>query len=250
MAEQHFHEQQLFAEKYLIPLLERHIPDFRQKRVLEVGCAEAGLLDYLQKLGMKELTGIELEASRVEIARKYNATLDVRVGDIADQTLPEKISGRFDVIIMRDVIEHVPNRESTFRVLWELLQPGGYLFITFPPRFSPFAGHQQHARSFLKHTPYVSLLPEFLWRRMGRWLGEPEEFLDSVMLNYRIGLSIRQFEKFYRRQGFVPVLKDLFLLRPIFKYRMGLPIIKFPNIPFFREFKTTGCEYLLRKPTD
>ncbi len=247
MAEKHFYEQKKFAEKYLIPHLEKYIPDFRERRVLEVGCAEAGLLDYLQELGM-EGVGIELEAHRVEIARKMNPSLQVVVGDITDEQLLKTIPQRFGVVIMRDVIEHVPEREKALRIIREFLEPGGYLFITFPPRFSPFAGHQQHARSFLKNMPYVHLWPEFFWRWIGRRLGEEEEYLDSVMHNYRIGLSIRRFHRIYRQLGYEPVLKQVFLLRPIFNFRMGTPIVGFPNIPLLREFLTTGCEYLLRKP--
>ncbi len=247
MAEKHFNEQRKFAELYLVPLLESHIPDFREKQVLEVGCAEAGLLDYLQQLGMSGV-GVELEAHRVQTAKELNPNLEVMVGDITDRTLLQKIPRRFDVVIMRDVIEHVPDRESALQIIRDFLNPGGYLFITFPPRFSAFAGHQQHARSFLKRTPFVHLLPEFLWRWIGHRLGENDEYLDSVMHNYRIGLSIHQFEKTYRKLGYQEIVRDVFLLRPIFKFRMGTPIIKFPNIPFLREFKTTGCEYLLRKP--
>lgn len=247
MAEKHFYEQRRFAEHYLVPHLETHIPAFREKTVLEVGCAEGGFLDYLRDLGM-EGVGIELEESRVELAHRLARGSTVYQGDITDAALLQKIPRRFDVIVMRDVIEHVPQREAAFRVLREFLNPGGYLFVTFPPRFSPFAGHQQHARSFLKMTPYVHYLPVVLWRWLGRRLGEDEEYLDSVMLNYRIGLSVRKFEKLYRQAGFRPLLKDVFLLRPIFKYRMGTPIVKLPNVPVIREFLATGCEYLLQKP--
>jgi len=246
VAVKHFEEQKQFAQDYLVPFLEQHIPDFKKLSVLEVGCAEAGFLDYLLKIGM-EGTGIELETHRVKIAREINPLLKVFQGDITDFSLLDQISERFDVVVMRDVIEHISNREVVFKIIRHFLNPGGYFFITFPPRFSPFAGHQQHARSFLKWTPYVHLLPEFFWYTLGRWLGESQNYLKSVMKNYQIGLSIRQFEKLFHKFGFQPVVKGLFLLRPIFKYRYGIPIIRFPNVPILREFLTTGCEYLLKK---
>ncbi len=246
MAEKHFHEQRKFAREYLVPHLEKFIPDFRQKTVLEVGCAEAGFLDYLNEIGMKGV-GIELEANRVALAKRLTPRSEVYQGDITDASLLETISTRFDVVVMRDVIEHIPEREKALKVIREFLQPGGYAFITFPPRFSPFAGHQQHAHSFLKLTPYVHLWPEFIWYPVGKMLGEEREYLDSVMHNYRIGLSVRHFEKMIQTTGFRAVVRDVFLFRPIFKYRMGTPIIKFPNVPFLREFLATGCEYLLQK---
>ena len=247
MAEKHFHEQRKFAREYLVHHLEAHIPDFRNKTVLEVGCAEAGFLDYLQEIGINGV-GIELEENRVALAHRLTPRSEVYQGDITDISLPATLGKRFDVVVMRDVIEHVPDRKTALHVIWNFLNPGGYALITFPPRFSPFAGHQQHAHSFLKLTPYVHLWPKFLWYGIGKLLGEEREYLDSVMHNYRIGLTIRQFEKFYRAAGFREVLREVFLLRPIFKYRMGTPIVRFPNIPFLREFLATGCEYLIQKP--
>lgn len=247
MAEKHFTEQRQFAEKFLVPYLETHIPEFRKKRVLEVGCAEGGFLDYLYHSGMMCM-GIELESNRVATAKKMNRELSVRQGDITDESLLQQINDRFDIVVMRDVIEHIPDKEKALGVVWHFLKPGGYLFSTFPPRFSPFAGHQQHARSFLRYTPYVSLFPEFFWYWLGRRLGESEKFLGSAMRNYRVGLSIGHFRQIYRKLGFRPVVQDHYLLRPVFKYRFGTPILKFPHIPILQEVLTTGCEYLLVKP--
>ncbi|GAB4370234.1 MAG: class I SAM-dependent methyltransferase [Calditrichia bacterium] len=246
MAEKHFYEQRQFAERYLVPFLEEKIPDLQSKRVLEVGCAEAGLLDYLHQKGMSAV-GIELESARLATAQKLSPNVRTYAGDITDETLLKTIPERFDLVIMRDVIEHIPNKKKALENIREFLNPGGYLFITFPPKYSPFAGHQQHARSFLKKTPYVSLLPGFLWYGLGRFLGESEEFLESVMRNHQNGLSIRAFERLYRECGYQAVVRELFLSRPILKFRMGLPTIRFPQIPFFREFLATGCEYILQK---
>ncbi len=247
MAEKHFYEQRTFAEQYLMPHLKNHIPDFFNKTVLEVGCAEGGFPDYLQQLNIKTV-GIELEDHRLEIGKKKNSQLELYAGNITDSNLHKQIGKTFDIIVMRDVIEHVPDRKSTFQNIWDFLNPGGYFFITFPPKFSPFAGHQQHAQSFLRYTPWVTFLPKPIWYSTGKMLGEDRNFLDSVRRNFRHGLSIRKFEKIFQAQGFQPVLKEVYLLRPIFKFRLSTPIIRLPNITFLREFFATGCEYLLMKP--
>jgi SAM-dependent methyltransferase len=247
VAIKHFDEQKKFAEYYLVPFLQNHVPNLSAKKILEVGCAEAGFLDYLQSIGI-DATGIELESRRVELALNLNPTLKVQVGDITDSGLPGRLLKKFDVIVMRDVIEHIQNRQKAFQILDKLLHAGGYLFTSFPPRFSAFAGHQQHARSFLKYIPFVHLLPVFIWRWIGKKMGESSEYINSVIDNYNTGLTINKFEKIYREAGFDGVVKDTFLFRPIFKYRMGLPIVKIPNIYLFREIFSCGCEYLLKKP--
>lgn len=246
MAEKHFYEQQKFTREYILPHLKAVLGDLSGLNALEVGCAEGGLLQVFEEAGIS-CKGIELEENRVALAKKLRPKADVMVGDITEPEITQISGAPFDLVVMRDVIEHVLDKPAAFRNLNRLLKPGGYLFVTFPPKYSPFAGHQQHARSFLKHTPWVSLWPRVLWFAIGKILGEEKPFLESVMHNHENGLSIRQFGRLYREAGFVAVKKDLFLFRPIFKYRMNLPIVRFPHIPLLKEFLSTGCEYILQK---
>jgi len=246
MAEKHYEEQIRHTKEYLIPYLNRHLPDWRQYRILEVGCAEGGFLSVLREHNV-DAVGVELEPDRVETARRRDPLLQIEVGDITDSTLAAKWPQHFDLIVMRDVIEHVPERDAAFANLNRLLKPGGCLYITFPPRFSAFAGHQQNGRTTLKRVPYLHLLPDFAIRFLGQIFGENKALIAAVIHNYRTGLTIRRFETFYNKHGFTPVVEELFWIRPVFKIRFGLTPRRFPNIPFFREFLALGCEYLLRK---
>ena len=244
MAEKHFYEQKKHTTSYLIPYFEKNIPNFRKMKVLEIGCAEGGFLEELQNLGM-EVMGIEIEQGRVDIAKEKNPKLQILCGDITDKSVPEKVGQMFDFIVMRDTIEHIPDRNSTFENIAHLLNKNGYLYITFPPRFSGFAGHQQNCRSILKIVPYLHLLPDVIIRLLGKILKEDPDRIKGVINNYRIGLSIRTFEKYYKSFNFKPIVKELFLSRPVYKIRFGAKIIKVPNIPFLREIFAFGCEYLL-----
>lgn len=246
MAEKHFYEQRKFTQSYLIPYLEEKLPDFRKMKILEVGCAEGGFLDVLQEMGL-DGTGIELEQSRVETALAKNPTLKIIAGDITDPGILEKVVPQYDLIVMRDVIEHIPDRGATFENLTRLLGDNGYLYITFPPRFSAFAGHQQNYRSALRFVPYLHLFPAFIIRTFGKLLKENTKTTEQVILNYRVGLTIRNFENHYRRFDFIPLEKKLFLSRPIYKIRFGVKTMGFPNIPLLREVLAFGCEYLLQR---
>jgi SAM-dependent methyltransferase len=246
MAEKHYQEQVAFSRSYLIPFFQQHIADFAQKRVLEIGCAEAGFLDVLFNMGMV-VTGVELSADRVRLAQSKNAQLDVRVGDITDRALPAQLGGSYDLIVIREVIEHVQDREAAFSVLTELLADDGWLYVTFPPRFSPFAGHQQVGRSLLRRVPYVHFMPAFLLKALGRLCGEHEYIIRDVLHNFRIGLSIRHFDRYRRQHGYTYSVRDLFLIRPIYQHRFGCKPVRLADWPVLREFLATGCECLLRK---
>lgn len=245
MAVRHYHEQRQFTDFYLLNYFDRHIPHFKSMRVLEVGCAEAGVISRLAELGLS-VAGLELEANRVELARQLNPSLKIWHGDIMDPALPRQMTSIYDLIIMREVIEHVPGRIAAFDNLNRLLRPGGYLYITFPPRFSPFGGHQQLGRSLLRYLPWLQLWPDFFIRWLGRIFDEDAQIIDFVQQNYRDGLTIYQFNRLIRTE-FRPVVQELFLVRPVYHLRFGKKSRKFPNLPLLREFLATGCECLLQK---
>lgn len=246
MAEKHFFEQEKHTNRYLLPYFKKHLPNFEKMKVLEIGCAEAGLIYVLNDLGMN-VRGLELLASRVDVAKEKHPHLDIMVGDITDEKLVEKIGDTFDFIIMRETIEHVPNRTAAFKNLSWLLKNDGYIYFTFPPRFSPFAGHQQVGTTVLRRVPYLHLLPEIVIRALGRIFDERQAAIDFIIQNYHEGISIRSFEKYTKQFGFKPIVKELFLVRPIYETRFGSKPKQVPDIPLLREFTALGCECLLQK---
>ena len=245
MAEKHYYEQKRFAQSYLIPFLHNNIPRFEALSVLEIGCAEAGFLDQLQRAGM-QCAGIELEKARVDLALEKNPQVDLYVGDITDADFCERI-GTFDLIVVREVIEHVPDRQKMFTNMNNLLNPGGYLYITFPPRFSPFAGHQQNGRTFLRYLPFLHYLPAAGLEWLGKMAGEQDYHMQNVIRNYRDGLSLRRFRQYIRHYSFAVLILDLFVIRPVYSYRYGLKPLRLPDIPLLREVLTLGCETILQK---
>ena len=248
MPEKHFYEQKQYTNDYLLPYFLKHVPEFHKKKILEVGCAEGGLLESLQLIGM-DVCGIELSPERAKMANHKDNSLKVMVGDITDTELPAKLNEKFDMIIMREVIEHVHDKNSAFENLDKLLNDNGYLFISFPPKRSPFAGHQQIGKSFLKVIPFLHTLPTMLLKSIDGLLGESPGYIDEIKLHYSTGCTISNFEMYCTLKNFITIKKDFYLFRPIYAQRFGVPTIKLPNIPLVREYITFGCEVLLQKKT-
>lgn len=246
MPEKHYYEQEKYTEKYLLPYFLNIIPNFKQKKVLEVGCAEGGLLTSLQELGMN-VGGVEISPERAAIAKEKNDSLKIIVGDITDPSMPEILNEKFDLIIMREVIEHIHDKEAAFNNLDLLLNNNGYLFISFPPKRSPFAGHQQIGKSILKAIPYLHTLPQGLLKYTAGAFGESPGYIDEIKLHYSTGCTIKKFEALCSVRNFIPVKKELFLFRPIYSQRFGLPTLRVPGIPLIREYITLGCETVLQK---
>ena len=246
MAEKHFYEQREHTKSYLIPFFQKNLPGFLTFKILEIGCAEAGFLDALQNFGI-DAAGLELEAHRVKTALKKNPSLQLFVGDITHEEITNKINDSFDLIVLKDTIEHIPDRISTFKNINSLLKKNGYLYVTFPPRFSPFGGHQQNGNTILRFLPFLHLLPVKILKILGAVFKERQHVIENIIFLSREGLSIRKFEKYCVEFSLIPVVKSYYLIRPIHKTRFGLSPRKIPTMPLLSEFVTSGCEYLLQK---
>ena len=110
---------------------------------------------------------------------------------------PEKeLGGKFDLIILKDVIEHIHNQDSLIARMKTFLNPGGSIFFGFPPWQMPFGGHQQmSSNKWLSKLPYYHLLPTPIYKlilKMGR---EPSKKIDAFLEIKETGISIERFER-------------------------------------------------------
>jgi SAM-dependent methyltransferase len=224
-------------------------------RVLEIGCGEAGVLKAFTDLGYK-CTGIELEESRLEFAREFmkdeleNGKIQFLNKDIYDVNPEVDLGTKFDLIILKDVIEHIPQQENFIPYLKTLLVPRGKVFFGFPPWYMPFGGHQQILISgWASKLPYYHLLPNFLYTGIMKMAGETKEKIDEMLEIKSTGINIERFEKIVNSSGFKIVSKQWFLINPIYKYKFGLNPKKqnwlFGAVPYLRNFLTTCAYYTI-----
>src|SRR5687767_677944 len=191
----YFEIQVLNAEKYVIPFIEEKFPVGPGMRVLEIGCGEGGVLKAFINKGC-EGVGVELDAPRVKSAKEYLpedlATGRIRfvVKDIYEVDMEQDLGGAFDIIVLKDVIEHIHDQGKLIGLMKQFLKPGGIVFFGFPPWQMPFGGHQQMAHSRLSKLPYIHLLPRSLYRWILRKKNEPVEALMEIR---DTGLSIEKF---------------------------------------------------------
>jgi 2-polyprenyl-3-methyl-5-hydroxy-6-metoxy-1,4-benzoquinol methylase len=117
-------------------------------RVLEVGCAHGAYVALLGWAGF-DATGIELDPW---VARFAHDTFGVRVltGPVESQSLEP---GAFDVIVLNDVLEHLPDPLHTVGHCADLLNEDG-LFVVQTPEYVEHLSYEDLKASndmFLKH---------------------------------------------------------------------------------------------------
>lgn len=237
------------AVDYVLPFIEEQFVIKPGMRVLEIGCGEGGVLKaFLERdcFGV----GVELDESRAINARKFLTEFGDRKKiiseDIYKVSLNEDLGGKFDVIVLKDVIEHIHDQKKLISWLKSFLNTNGIIYFGYPPWQMPFGGHQQVCHSFLKKTPYVHLLPRSIYQWL---LKRNNERVDDLMEIVDTRISIEGFERIVRETGFRIQNKRAYLINPIYKWKFGLKVreqFKFISaIPYFRNFVTTCMYYTI-----
>lgn len=101
----------------------------RSSAILDIGCANGGLLKALHGLSFTNLTGID--PSPICVAHVSQAGITCYEGGIFEQDkLPTGI--KFDCIILSHVLEHVYDLRQAVVAITALLKNGGLLYIEVP----------------------------------------------------------------------------------------------------------------------
>ena len=93
--------------------------------VLDVACGTGVLFPDYFKRGVEAVTGIDISPEMAKIAQSKFPEATVICGDIEDHAFDRK----FDAIIVYNAFPHFPDPEALIRVLAELVEPGGRLYI-------------------------------------------------------------------------------------------------------------------------
>lgn len=99
----------------------------KKGKILDVGCALGDCLVEAKKLGWKNAKGLEVSDYAFKIAKKRN--LKVKRGVLEENYFRK---GSFDVVLYQDVIEHIVNPVAELKKVYEILKPGGLIFIVTP----------------------------------------------------------------------------------------------------------------------
>jgi SAM-dependent methyltransferase len=100
----------------------------RGTRVLDVGCGFGNVGRFLRAAGI-DVDGVEPDPARADVARTaLHRVWKCRIEDAA----AEPDLGRYGVVTVLDVIEHVVSPVEALACMRDLLEPGGRLFLFLP----------------------------------------------------------------------------------------------------------------------
>jgi len=244
-----YREQYWYAENFVVSFMD--IDSSSPLNILEIGTAEAGLLKFFHEKG-HNCYGIEYSPVRHNNSIELNGDFrdNLLHGDITDINTYAAIADiQFDIIVLRDVIEHVNNQKLALQNIYNLLKPGGKFFVSFPPKHSPYAGHQQVFPKKLGKLPYIYMLPDFLYKKVILYTGLNEESVDYYLFLKKNRLSIRKFKRLTSELNYKLIKIEKYFIRPCYEYRfnMNRTLNPLAGIPGLDELTTLGSIFLLSK---
>ncbi|MEG0825984.1 MAG: class I SAM-dependent methyltransferase [Bacilli bacterium] len=100
--------------------------------VLDIGCAEGVLGQYLNDSMQCTVDGIELDEASRKIAVKTGAYKNMFIFDIQMKREDKKLYNKYDYIIFGDVLEHLYDPAQAIINCWNLLKKNGKVLISIP----------------------------------------------------------------------------------------------------------------------
>lgn len=118
-----------FNEMLEMPMVLEMLGKVNNKKILDLGCGTGIYAKILTQKGAK-VKGFDISPGMIEIAKRENPKLDLRVGSAYNIPFKEK----FDVVLGSLVIHYMDNLDKVFEEVKRVLKTGGvFIFSTGNP---------------------------------------------------------------------------------------------------------------------
>ncbi len=172
----------------------RHASLASDARILDIGSGMGHFLHHFQKVGFKDLQGIEPSPAAAELARR---TYGLNVHSASVDTFVA--SERFDLVSLCGVLEHIADLRRSMERISALLRDDGYLFIAVPDASSfgqavpaePFLEFALEHINFFSATSLDNLLRACGFEKVAV-VSQHNDFYDN---NYLLALYRRVAER-------------------------------------------------------
>ncbi len=160
-----------------LDFLQKISGDKKKLRILDIGCNIGTLLFAAKQRGW-ECHGIDINAKVKPFFK--DSGVHLKIGDVLKASYKKN---SFDLIVMNDLIEHIPDPRALLRKVHELLKQHGLLFLVTPddgsfiakimgkhwfhfkPREHLYYFSKQHLRRLLRETGFTP----YSFKHLGRY---------------------------------------------------------------------------------
>ena len=135
--------------------------------ILDFGCGTGTLVAVPLASRGDKIHGVDLHEPSIALARQRNKQPNL---SFSTETTAELISRQvfYDVIICSEVLEHLYTPAEVLRDFYELLAPGGWLFVTVPNGYGSYENLRRLEKLLQRFGPSSFLLE--LARKLKYWI--------------------------------------------------------------------------------
>jgi len=121
------HDIQPFRIKYIQGVLNKN--KLNKTKILDIGCGGGLISEGVSKLGA-DVTGIDFVKENIKVAKMHAKKNNLNINYIVKDFEKEKITSKFDVIIIFEVLEHLNDWELFLKKIRLNLKKNGILIIS------------------------------------------------------------------------------------------------------------------------
>ena len=123
---------QNYFSKIIVSVIDKtSIPE----KTLDVGCGNGIFSEILKKKYNSHLVGIDGNKYGLEICKSRGFDKTYYVKDFSKDDLIMLDDLSFDLVISKDVLEHLVNPEHAINQMWKKIKKGGYFLVHVPNHF-------------------------------------------------------------------------------------------------------------------
>lgn len=134
--------------RIVLSLVEKYVKPPHAPRFLDLGCGTGSMLQALE--GRGEVVGVDASGEALAFAATRTKVALVR-GDVPEVLL--SLEGKFDCVLLLDLLEHVGDDLETVRAAAGVLDGDGVMIITVPAHpwlYAPRDTYHHHLRRYRK----------------------------------------------------------------------------------------------------
>jgi 2-polyprenyl-3-methyl-5-hydroxy-6-metoxy-1,4-benzoquinol methylase len=237
----------------VLQFTERTASDPRTWRVLDVGCS-IGTFAFSLASRVREVVGTDIEPEAIACANAWAHEENItNVMFYVDATsgITQNVRGPFDLIVVKEVIEHLGTPLKLISMLQDLkklLSPDGRIYLETPNYLFPFEPHLQIVIPPLLPSRWIKKLAAF--RNLHG--ASDDSFFKALLIQ-----SPHRIAKIAREAGFTVIdagaevrLPEVIAGRQI-KRSMGIlvPFLRFARIPLLKRILISVARMTHAYPT-
>lgn len=132
-------------ERVVLEAIEGLLAPGEPTTILDIGCGDGLFFDQLSRFGRVE--GIEMDPTGVSPGGKWRGQIRVQP---FDESFQPRV--RYGLVLLLDVLEHLPDAVAGLRRAIELVDAGGAVLVTVPAFPAQWTSHDEINRHIARYT--------------------------------------------------------------------------------------------------